>query len=812
MAPDDPKKRRAADEGQDSDLSDDEIERRIAAFDEEEDDEDDEEDEDGDDEEDDGGRRKKQKWVRNKFLDIEAEVDDDEEEDDEEDGFGAEAGFIDDEDINDNALSRRQIAADNENLDRMRTQNENQSAEEVARELRKRYGRMTRRKDTDNVPRQFLTPDVSEDPSLWAVPVKIGKEREIVITIMRKRKAFDSATLNTPPMKILSAFNRDSIPGKIYVEAFRPDAVVDAISDIVGVYARTVDNLFHVPVKERADLLKFTKLEHEVKIGEWVRFKRGKYTGDLAKVIDVAQNGKEVDIKFVPRIDMNPSKQELAQDSRGVKRRRQLDSGNNALNKRPQQQHFDPSEIQRVYPGELTQRGNIYEFQNDEYSDGFCERHVKVTALIVKDIEPTLAEIEMFQRGRVELDEEGNPVNDSVNLRQLAKLKQKAIQVIQPGDHVEVFEGDQRGVRGTVDGINGQVIIIKTENAEMKGTKVEVQLDHRVRKTFKPGDYVKVGSGDHIDEAGMVVKTDGETTTFLSDLTMKEVTVFSKNLREDVGSGLATATGFNMHDLVMMCNQRAAVIYSIEREGCWVLDEEGNSQLVAPRLLLLLRNTSSVWINQEGHEIRKGDTMKEVEGAYPRSGQVIQTYQSGVVFLYDRDLSETKGVWIASPNRLTPLNPRHMGTSVKDSLDKINPAMNMQLMASRGLDPSGMAHVALGGRTKDYKGREDYFKGRHVVVVNGPFKSCRGIIKETLPDRMARVELHTINGTETFPLALLKEKDPCTGQTKPLEISGGPLPISGGPLPGSSNFDTAPGGYMTPMEPGFDGARTPDVW
>ncbi|KAE8217088.1 hypothetical protein CF319_g8746 [Tilletia indica] len=39
MAPDDPKKRRAADEGQDSDLSDDEIERRIAAFDEKKDDE-----------------------------------------------------------------------------------------------------------------------------------------------------------------------------------------------------------------------------------------------------------------------------------------------------------------------------------------------------------------------------------------------------------------------------------------------------------------------------------------------------------------------------------------------------------------------------------------------------------------------------------------------------------------------------------------------------------------------------------------------------------------------------------------------------
>ncbi|KAE8245094.1 hypothetical protein A4X13_0g6091, partial [Tilletia indica] len=300
MAPDDPKKRRAADEDEEEELDEDEIERRIAAFDEEEDDEDDEEDDDGDDDDDAGGRRKKQKRVRNRFLDVEAEVDDsDEEVEDEEDGFGAEAGFIDEEDINDNALSRRRAAADNENLDRMRRQNENQSAEEVARDLRKRYGRMARRKDTgasDNVPRQALMPDV-QDPSLWAVPVKIGREREIVITIMRK--AFGSATqrqqmsqgssqgqMNTAPMAISSAFCRDSIPGKIYVESRRPDAVIDAISGIVGVYGRTADKLFLVPIEEMADLLKLTKIEHEVKIGGWVRFKRGKYTGDLAQVID----------------------------------------------------------------------------------------------------------------------------------------------------------------------------------------------------------------------------------------------------------------------------------------------------------------------------------------------------------------------------------------------------------------------------------------------------------------------------------------------------------------------------------------------
>ncbi|CAD6897382.1 unnamed protein product [Tilletia controversa] len=482
---------------------------------------------------------------------------------------------------------------------------------------------------------------------------------------------------------------------------------------------------------------------------------------------------------------MNPSEQDYTEDKRGVKRQRNLGSGKNAINKRPQRhtaqpQRFVPAEVQRVYPGEVAKHGkDIYKFHNEEYRNGFCEKAVSVTSLVVEDVQPTLQEIELFQGVTAEVN-----VSESVNLRQLAQLKRKANEVVvQPGDHVEVFEGEQRGVRGTVDAINGQIIIISMEHDEMDGTKVEVQLD-QVRKTFKPGDHVKVGFGDHTDETGMVLKVEGETTTFLSDLTVKEVAVFSKNLREaaEVGSGLATVAGFNVHDLVM-CNHRAAVIFNIERVGFRILDEEGNTHLVPPRSLLLLKNAFSICIDHEGHEIRKGDTMKETEGDSPRNGKVIQPYQSGVVFLFSRDISENNGVWYASPSRLTPLTPHHIGTSVKDSLDKMNPARNMQLMASRGNDPTPTPHVALSGRTKDY------LKGRHVVVVKGPFKSYRGIIKETLADDKAYVELHTTNRNETFPLALLKEKDPDTGQSKPLAIGGGPGANSG-PAQGKSNMRT----------------------
>ncbi|CAD6935474.1 unnamed protein product, partial [Tilletia laevis] len=463
-----PKKRRAVED----DDNDDEVERRIADLSDNEDEIDDEIDDEDDDEIDDeddefGRRRKKKKRARNKFLDIEAE-----------------------EDIYDTAASCIRAAAGNANLDGMRRLEENQTAEEwahnaeeMARNFRKKYRRIAGRKDigtSNDVPRHALLPDL-EDPSLWAVSVKIGRERQIVMTIMRKACAFLQGIKGQAPapMAIHSAFCRDSIPGKIYVESRRRESVIEALAGIVGVYARTADKLLLVPIEEMADLLKFTKIEHELKVGGWVRFKQGHHTGDLAQVIEVGENGEEVRIKFVPRIDMNPSEQDYTEDKRGVKRQRNLGSGKNAINKRPQRhtaqpQRFVPAEVQRVYPGEVAKHGkDIYKFHNEEYRNGFCEKAVSVTSLVVEDVQPTLQEIELFQGVTAEVN-----VSESVNLRQLAQLKRKANEVVvQPGDHVEVFEGEQRGVRGTVDAINGQIIIISMEHDEMDGTKVEVQLD-----------------------------------------------------------------------------------------------------------------------------------------------------------------------------------------------------------------------------------------------------------------------------------------------------------------------------------------------
>lgn len=75
-----------------------------------------------------------------------------------------------------------------------------------------------------------------------------------------------------------------------------------------------------------------------------------------------------------------------------------------------------------------------------------------------------------------------------------------------------------------------------------------------LRKRFREGDHVKViGGSRYADEIGMVVRIKDDTVTILSDLSMQEITVFSKDLREAGDTGTAGTVGkYDLHDLVQL--------------------------------------------------------------------------------------------------------------------------------------------------------------------------------------------------------------------------------------------------------------------
>lgn len=314
------------------------------------------------------------------------------------------------------------------------------------------------------------------------------------------------------PLRILSAFQRDSLPGMIYVEARSSLQVSQAIAGLVGVFPSRGITL--VPIEEMASLLQIKQKDTSVVPGNWVRIRRGKYGGDLAQVIDIAETGEEVGLKFVPRIDMNPKDEIISADG---KKRKLKNTGFNSVS-RPPQRFFNYEEIVKVYGRRsVAKRNQVFVFNNDTFKDGYIEKDFKLSALILDNVNPTLDEVMKFSQ------RDDGTEDTNVDLSVIAEAaKKEAIQVLQPGDQVEVFEGEQAGVHGVVDSIANEIVTLRAFGVDIEGQKVDVPA-RSVRKRFKVGDHVKVMSGQNVDETGLVVSVMDNIVTFLSDMSMQEV-------------------------------------------------------------------------------------------------------------------------------------------------------------------------------------------------------------------------------------------------------------------------------------------------
>jgi transcription elongation factor SPT5 len=323
------------------------------------------------------------------------------------------------------------------------------------------------------------------------------------------RKTIDTK-YSARPLPILSAFQRDSLAGMIYVEARSAKQVNEAFQGLVGIYPSR--GVVLVPIEEMASLLQIKRQEVTVTPSSWVRIKRGKYQGDLAQVLDITENGEDVGLKLIPRIDLNPKDEPTAD---GKKRKKQGTTGtNNAL--RPPQRFFNYEEEVKVYGRKSV--AQIYLFQTDQFKDGFIEKDFRLTAILLDNVNPTLDEITRFTRGQ-----DGAENDTPVDLSIIAEASRKAaIAVLQPGDHVEVFEGEQSGVHGTVQSVEQDIVTITPVGVDFDGQKVRIPA-RSVRKRFKPGDHVKVMTGTNADETGLVVSVSDNIVTFLSDMSLQEV-------------------------------------------------------------------------------------------------------------------------------------------------------------------------------------------------------------------------------------------------------------------------------------------------
>ncbi|KFZ04699.1 hypothetical protein V501_09066 [Pseudogymnoascus sp. VKM F-4519 (FW-2642)] len=755
------------------------------------DEEDEEEDEDEEEEEVTGHRRKRRRERRNQFLDVEAEVDESEDENDDDDDELNELkdNFIADTHPDDafdlpaggDADDRR-----HRELDRRREMESSLDAEKQAEILRQRYAKTRSAKlggDSAVVPKRLLLPSV-DDPSIWAVKCKEGKEREVVFSITKR---LEERFGTKDELSIISAFERANatapIKGYIYVEAQRQAEIESALDGLMNVYPRT--KMLLVEIKEMPDLLRVSKTA-PLEPGAYVRLKRpAKYAGDLAQVVDVTENGLEVRVRFVPRLDygLHEDMNTPGLDAQG--KRKRANAG-----PRPPPRLFSDVEAKKRHARYLT--GNpqtkIWNYMGDEYNNGYCEKDVKIQQIQVKDVNPTLEEVTRFASG-------ADDGTENLDLNALAaSLKASTANASYlPGDIIEVYEGEQKGVFGKAIAIQADIVTMAVTDGVLKGQTIEVPTKG-LRKRFRQGDHVKVIGGSRFrDEVGMVVKIVQDRVTLLTDQGNNEVTVFSKDLRESSDSGGAGSLGqFELWDLVQLDPATVACIIKVDRESLTVLDQNEQTRTVMPSQIAnkLERRKFAVATDRNGSEVRTDDVVKEI-GDGGRQGKIMHIHRS-FLFLHSAEQNENAGVFVVRTTNIATISATggRIIASAGPDLSSMNPAMK--------LNPQGgnmdMPPPKFAGRDRSI--------GQTVTIKKGPYKGLLGIVKETT-DTTARVELHTKSKTVNVPKDALAFKDARTGNTIDPNARGGYRGGGGGSRGGRGGF-----GGATPSG-AWDGGRTP---
>ncbi|KAK3182508.1 transcription elongation factor spt5 [Lecanicillium sp. MT-2017a] len=763
------------------------------------DDDEEEEEEEEDDEDEDvqrGHRRKRRRDRRNAFFDIEAVVDDEDEAEDEEKEDEEIGDFIDNEHPDDVAeTARLDDDRRHRELDRRRELESSMDAEKQAELLRQRHQHYGNRRggkgfgDAAVVPKRLLLPSV-DDPGIWAVRCKEGKEREVVFSIMKR---IEERMGTKGELAITAAFERGGaqsvMKGFVYVEAQRQTDILVALDGLLNVYPRTKMTL--VDIKDMPELLRVTKTA-TLEPGAWVRLRRPiKYSGDLAQVQDVTENGLEAKVRFIPRLDYGIHDDSLTKLTPDGKRKRVAGSG-----PRPPLRLFSEVEARKRHPRYIqgNPTTNTWTYMGDEFENGFQVRDVKIQQLIVTDVNPTLEEVTRFASG-------ADDGTENLDLKALAaSLKDSNTTVTYlPGDIVEVYAGEQKGMVGKATNVQGDIVTMTVTEGDLEGENMEVPIK-ALRKRFKIGDHVKVIGGSRFqDEVGTVVKISEDRVTMLTDHTNNEVTVFSKDLREasDIG-GQGSIGQFSLHDLIQLDQTTVACVVKVDRDSMVVLDQFGDTRQVMPSQIpnKIPKRKQAVAADREGSEIRLDDVVKEF-GGQQRQGKIIHIHRS-YVFLHTNESTENAGVFVTKAglvNTVAAKGGRVTAAASGPDLNSMNPALKIH---KNGAENKNAAPVKMIGR--------DRAINQTVIIKKGAYKGLLGIVKDTT-DTHARVELHTKSKTITVPRESLNFKDKATGAS--IDINGRGRGGGFGQRGGSDRVPSWQGGSRTPMGGSGSSDRVP---
>ncbi|MBN3319107.1 SPT5H factor, partial [Atractosteus spatula] len=739
--------------------------------------EEDEEEYDEEEEEDDDDRPRKKPRHGGFILD-EADVDDEYEDEDQwEDGA---------EDILEKVSNIDHVVLDEDRSGARRLQNlwRDQREEELGEYYMKKYAKSS---------------GGEQDPNLWTVKCKIGEERATAIALMRKFIAYQ---FTDTPLQIKSVVAPEHVKGYIYIEAYKQTHVKSAIEG-VGNLRMGFWNQQMVPIKEMTDVLKVVKEVTNLKPKSWVRLKRGLYKDDIAQVDYVEPSQNTISLKMIPRIDFDRIKARMSLKDWFAKRKKF---------KRPSQRLFDAEKI-RALGGEVTTDGDFLIFEGNRYSrKGFLFKSFAMSAVITDGVKPTLSELEKF---------EDQP--EGIDLEVVTETTGKEREHnLQPGDNVEVCEGELINLQGKILSVDGNKITILPKHEDLKDP-LEFPAQE-LRKYFRMGDHVKVIAGRYEGDTGLIVRVEENFVILFSDLTMHELKVLPRDLQlcSETASGVDAGGQHEWGELVQLDPQTVGVIVRLERETFQVLNMHGKVLTVRHQAVNRRKdNRFAVALDSEQNNIHVKDIVKVIDGPHSgREGEIRHLFR-GFAFLHCKKLVENGGMFVCKTRHLVLAGgskPRDVTNFTVGGFAPMSPRISSPMHPGGGGQQQRGGHG--GGMGRGRGRRDNDLIGQTVRISQGPYKGYIGVVKDAT-ESTARVELHstcqtisvdrqrltTVGARRHGGMTSTHGRTPMYGSQTPMYGTGSRTPMYGSQTPLHDAGNRTPHyGSQTPLH---DGSRTP---
>ena len=478
------------------------------------------------------------------------------------------------------------------------------------------------------------------DPSIWLVKVKPGKEREATVSL--HNKALEMKKLGKPT-QIISVINMGRLHGYIYVEAFKEAHVRNAIDGLHSIFQSKIRK---VALEEYNSIFLMSKEEKPIlKKGDWVRVKSGIYGGDLAQVFDALPN--KAFVRLIPRI--NPLIEENKEI--GIPEKTRII-----------QRKFDSNEVKNAQTKHDRFKGlTFYIWNNQKFRKGFLYKDLNIRSLITSGVTPTIEELEKFKPTKffsVE-KEESEEEEEEDELDKITLLSIRNSNFLK-GDRIQVISGELTGQVGIILSKNEDNLLIKPENEKLSTFNVST-ID--VMKYFLKGENVIITNGENKGEKGLITAIEKNVIVLYSNVKQSLIKANANDVQLISAFNSAyssNATKYSAYDIISFNNNKnVGLILSIEKDMIKVIDCSGSIQRIQLSAVNSRQNTDkNIALDSQNHTINKYDKVQVVDGIGPnkgKKGEVKHIYKNYVFIYNPQENKNTFGIFIEQARNISLL-------------------------------------------------------------------------------------------------------------------------------------------------------------